>query len=82
LPELSPEPVTRLANWVLHHSWDTSRSWDTGKGFDLSMQLYWKGENHSRLDSLKVLSGRHSASSSMGHSDRWTVSSGAHFSSH
>ena len=50
MPEISPEPVTRLADWVLHHSWDTTRSWDTSKGFDLSVQLYWKGENLSSLD--------------------------------
>jgi hypothetical protein len=50
LPELSQEPVTRLADWVLHHSWDTSRSWDTSKGFDLSVQLYWKDSDPSTLD--------------------------------
>jgi hypothetical protein len=44
LPELSTEPVTNLANTVLHEAWHPSGA------RSLAFELYWKGTDPKTLD--------------------------------
>ena len=44
MPQLSADPVTELANMILHDTWDPSVR------LTLAFQLYWKGSDPARLD--------------------------------
>lgn len=44
VPALSPDPLTLLANTVLHESWHPSTS------RELAFELYWKGEGTMEVD--------------------------------
>jgi hypothetical protein len=44
LPELSPEPVTKLANSILHETWHPNGP------RTLAFELYWKGTHGESLD--------------------------------
>ena len=44
LPELGTDPVTIMANTVLH------KTWDPNVGLTIGFRLYWKGSDATSLD--------------------------------